>query len=53
MTAEIRELLVRAAEFLDNYADVEDGDYGVPRPNVAMALARDIEEALTAPREKP
>lgn len=37
----IRELM----EFVDNYSDVVDGDYGVPEPNRAMSLlvmARDF-----------
>jgi len=35
-----------AAEVLENYADVEDGDDGVPIPNRAMLAYSDLERAL-------
>ena len=40
------DLLVSVDEFLDNYVDVVDGDYGEPRPNRAMSLQGDVREAL-------
>ncbi len=40
------DLLVRVDEFLDNYIDVLDGDYGEPRPNRAMSLQQDVQAAI-------
>lgn len=39
-------LLERLSEFLDNYVDVEDGDYGEPRPNRAMTLKEEVDAAI-------
>ena len=44
--AETYDLLVQVSEFLDNYVDVEDGDYGEPRPNRAMRLKTSVDEAI-------
>ena len=44
------EQLVDAAEYalevLDNYSDVEDGDYGLPIPNRAMLAKTELNNAL-------
>lgn len=45
--AVLEELLERCAEFLDDYSDVNDGDYGEPRPNAAMSLLSAINEELS------
>lgn len=42
----LEELLVRCAEFLDGYSDVNDGDYGEPEPNAAMRLLSQINEEI-------
>lgn len=42
----LEDLLDRAAEFLDGYVDVVDGDYGVPEPNKAMRLVSEIREVV-------
>lgn len=34
-------------DFLDNQSDVEDGDYGVPRPNRAMRLLIEVRDAIS------
>lgn len=39
---ELLNLLEDVHEFLDNYIDVEDGDYGEPRPNRAMSLDNEV-----------
>lgn len=41
------ETLHEVAEFLDNQSDVEDGDYGVPRPNRAMQLLIEVRNAIS------
>lgn len=43
------DLLMEVSEFLDNYVDVLDGDYGEPRPNRAMNLKSRIDELLDGP----
>jgi len=45
---EVVDTLTECLEFLDNYVDVEDGDYGQPRPNKAMSLSSRIEAVITA-----
>ena len=45
--AVLEELLERCAEFLDDYSDVNDGDYGEPEPNKAMRLLSAINEEIT------
>ncbi len=42
----LTEVLADCREFVDNYVDVEDGDYGEPKPNKAMRLLQQIDEAL-------
>lgn len=53
----LREALEACADLLDDYADVDDGDDGHPRPNRAMSLLREVEAALAAsappPSEEP
>lgn len=43
---EVLDALVEASEFLDNQADVIDGDYGEPRPNRAMRVNTSVESAI-------
>jgi len=43
---DLLDLLVRVSEFLDDYVDVEDGDYGMPRPNRAMSLKSDVDAVV-------
>lgn len=43
---ELLDTLVECSEFLDNYVDVLDGDYGEPRPNRAMSLHSRVESAI-------
>jgi hypothetical protein len=33
-------------EFVDDYSDVVDGDYGVPEPNRAMSLLSMAQDVL-------
>jgi hypothetical protein len=40
------EVLEECEQFIDNFVDVEDGDYGIPKPNKAMRLMFDIKAAL-------
>ena len=44
-------LLDRMAEFLANYEDWDDGTDG-PRPNTAMQLRQDVEEAIADEERK-
>lgn len=37
-----------ALEFLEDQADVADGDYGEPVPNRAMVLAAELKRAIEA-----
>lgn len=41
------EALEAAREFISGFADVVDGDYGVPEPNRAMQIVEMIDEALS------
>ena len=51
---DLYDLLVRVSDFLDNYVDVVDGDYGEVRPNRAMSLQSEVEDAIAAiERQKP
>lgn len=43
---EIMDTLAECSDFLDNYVDVVDGDYGEPRPNRAMSLHSRVESAI-------
>lgn len=40
--------LYAALEYIEEQSDVVDGDYGEPKPNRAMRLAIEINEALSA-----
>ena len=40
--ADVRELLIRLNDYMDDRSDVEDGDYGTPRPNVEMSYSVEI-----------
>lgn len=42
----LRGTLGEIIECLDQYADVEDGDYGHPAPNRAMTLLSELERGL-------
>jgi hypothetical protein len=44
--ADVDQALIDAADYFDNRADVNDGDYGVPSPNREMTLASQCDEAL-------
>ena len=43
---DIFQLLLDIYEFLDNYADVNDGSNGQPIANRAMSLQMDVKEAM-------
>jgi hypothetical protein len=43
---QVIEVLTECAEFLDDQADVDDGDYGTQVPNKAMRLAQFIADVL-------
>jgi hypothetical protein len=43
---EIIDALNEISEFLDNYVDVVDGDYGEPRPNKAMSRKTEVDALL-------
>lgn len=45
---ELLDLLVACDEFLDNYVDVVDGDFGEVRPNRAMSLQAYVHAAIEA-----
>ena len=45
------EVCNEALEFVDNYSDVVDGDYGQPRPNKAMQLVTVLRAALDKAKE--
>jgi hypothetical protein len=42
---ELVDLLVRVSEYLDNRADIRDGEDG-PKPNEAMSLGQDVDAFL-------
>lgn len=48
MLADVLDLLVQLKDYMDARADVEDGDYGVPRPNVELGFSADIESQIVA-----
>lgn len=39
--------LEEAAEYIERFADMRDGDYGAPEPNEAMQLAHSLRQAIT------
>ncbi len=43
---DLLDTLVSVSEFLDNYVDVVDGDYGEPRPNSAMSLKGEVDRSI-------
>lgn len=43
---EVLDTLTECSEFLDNYVDVLDGDYGEPRPNRAMNIHTSVERSI-------
>ncbi len=42
----VLDVLADVADFLDNYVDVDDGDYGEPTPNRAMRLHTAVSNAI-------
>ena len=46
ITAELLDALEDALDFVTDYEDVVDGDYGVPAPNAAMQLAQMMRGAI-------
>ena len=46
LQGDLLDTLNSVSEFLDNYVDVVDGDYGEPRPNAAMSLKSEVDEAF-------
>jgi len=44
---EVLDTLTECAEFLDNYVDVVDGDYGEPAPNKAMRVRSHVEDSIS------
>jgi ribosomal protein S11 len=46
------EALQDALEFIEGYSDVSDGPYGEPKPNRAMQLVGEIEDAIKASEGK-
>ncbi len=42
----LRDALEECEEYLDNRADVKDGDYGIPEPNAEMILVAKVRAAL-------
>lgn len=46
--ADAIDALSEAADFLDNYVDVVDGDYGEPAPNRAMRVLTSVDAAIEA-----
>ncbi len=42
----VLDVLVAVEEYLDNHADVLDGDYGEVRPNDAMRLLSSVQDAI-------
>lgn len=49
---DILDTLTECHAFLDNYVDVEDGNYGTPAPNRAMSLQSRVTEAIANLQEK-
>lgn len=45
--ADLLEALNASREYLDGEIDVVDGDYGEPRPNRAMTICNQLDEAIT------
>ena len=46
VNAELLAALEEAREFVSDHVDVLDGDYGEPRPNRAMQLLPEIDDAI-------
>ena len=46
LTAELLDALEAAREFINDFSDVVDGDYGAPEPNAAMALVQFMDAAI-------
>lgn len=44
--AELEDVLEACADYLEDYSDVVDGDYGEPAPNRAMNLLSRVKAAL-------
>lgn len=48
----VHDVMIEALEFIENYEDVIDGDYGQPRPNLAMQIASELRDLLGVPRDE-
>lgn len=46
LTAELLDALTGARDFIDRFADVRDGDYGVPEPNAAMQFVAELDALI-------
>ena len=46
LLADVMDLLNRVDEYMGDRADVEDGDYGVPLPNVEMSFSAEIQSIM-------
>ncbi len=46
LQGDLLDTLVSVSEYLDNYVDVVDGDYGEPRPNSAMSLKGEVDRSI-------
>jgi hypothetical protein len=51
MTEEIKDLLSRIYDYMDEKSDSIDGPAGEPRPNIQMQFAGEIENILTKPNK--
>jgi hypothetical protein len=49
----ILDLLERLNDYMDDRKDVEDGDYGVPRPNIEMSFSTEISAAMEEYKRQP
>jgi hypothetical protein len=48
----LEEALIAAIEFIDRYADIDDGPGGIPVPNAAMSLNTYLQEVLDGKHEQ-
>lgn len=47
LIARMIDLLVECSDYLDNYVDVDDDEFGRPQANRAMTLQYDVESMIT------
>ena len=43
---QLKDVLEEVRELIEGYMDVQDRDYGIPKPNKAMRAVQLIDEAL-------